>query len=158
MIDPVFGNISFTEASGWEGTYEYPFLGRDVTVRLAFWADDANEPINPSQREALRQFTEHRDALCARAETAIYADYLERLPGLRNQFGSSAEKLMPVIRGKYELDRLVTPTTLFVCEPLLTDDRVIGLLYDCAWEPQLGLAVKIVNEAIEEVGPQDIVL
>lgn len=64
---------------------------------------------------------------------------------------------MPIISGKQDLVRLVKPTTLFVPEPLLLDDRVIGLLYDCTWEPELALAVKIVNETVEEVGPQDIV-
>lgn len=158
MIDPVFGDITFSDDAGWQGTYAYPFLGREVTVRLAFWADAEDDPIDPIQREAMRRFNEHRDELCAQAEDAIYANYRERLPALREQFGASADQLMPIIGDKQELSRLVRPTTLFVPEPLLSDDRVIGLLYDCTWEPELGLAVKIVNEVIEEVGPQDIVL
>jgi hypothetical protein len=158
MIDPVFGNITFSDDAGWQGTYTYPFLGREVTVRLAFWADAEDEPIDPIQREAMWLFNERRDELCAQAEDAIYANYFERQPELREQFGSSVDELMPIISSKQELGRMVKPTTLFVPAPLLSDDRVIGLLYDCTWEPELGLAVKIVNETVEEVGPQDIVL
>jgi hypothetical protein len=158
VIDPVFGDIVFTEAGGWEGLYTYPFLGQEVTVRLAFWADSADEPINPIQREAMRLFNERRDELCPLAEDAIFAHYRQRLPELREQFGASADELMPIVSDKQGLRTMVTPTTLFISEPLLSDDRVIGLLYDCTWEPELGLAVKFVNETIEEVGPQDIVL
>lgn len=158
MIDPVLGDIAYAERVGWEGSYTYPFLGNDVTVRLTFWADAEDEPIDPIQREAMRLFNENRDALCAQAEDAIYAHYRERQPELREQFGSSADNLMPIINGKQGLSRTVTPTTLFIVEPLLSDDRVIGLLYNCTWAPELGLAVKIVNESIDEVGPQNIVL
>ncbi|WP_407665834.1 DUF6985 domain-containing protein [Mycolicibacterium aubagnense] len=35
---------------------------------------------------------------------------------------------------------------------------MIGLLFDCTWEPELGVAVKFVDETVAEVGPQDIVL
>ncbi|RIS58119.1 DUF6985 domain-containing protein [Mycobacteroides abscessus] len=157
MIDPIFGDISFTDAYGWEGSYTYPFLGDDATVRLGFWADEASDPVE-IQREALRLFTEHKDELCAQAENAIYAYYLEQQPELREQFGDSADRLMPILSGKQELGRVVKPQTLFIVEPLRSDDRVIGLLDNCTWDDSHGLAVKIVNEKIVEVGPQDIVL
>ncbi|WP_425557580.1 DUF6985 domain-containing protein [Herbaspirillum huttiense] len=35
---------------------------------------------------------------------------------------------------------------------------MVGVLFQCTWEPELGLAVKFVNEEVEEVGTQDIVL
>lgn len=157
MIDPVFGDISFTDAYGWEGSYTYPFLGRDVTVRLGFWADEESEPVD-IQREALRLFEQHKDLICAQADDAIYAYYLERQPELREQFGDSADRLMPILNGKQDLGRVVKPQTLFIVEPLLSDDRVIGLLDECTWDDSHGIAVKIVNEKVVKVGPQDIVL
>ncbi|SIE28333.1 Uncharacterised protein [Mycobacteroides abscessus subsp. abscessus] len=159
MNDPVLGEIAYTEPGGWEGSYTYPFLGREVTVRLALGGWDENDPVEPLQREAVRRFTEHKDELCAQADDAIYANYLERRPELREQFGDSADKLMPIINDKSGLAQLVRPTAFFVAYPLRgSEDRVIGLLSNCTWEPELGLAVKIVNEKIVEVGPQDIVL
>ena len=50
------------------------------------------------------------------------------------------------------------PTEIVVQQSFGAEERVIGLLFRCTWEPELGLAVKIVNEEIEEVGTQDIVL
>lgn len=157
MIDPLFGDITFTKRGGWQGTYTYPFLGHDVTVTLALGGDEG-EPIDDVQRDAMERFNIRKDELCAQAADALYAEYLERRPELREQFGTSADELMPIINGKQGLSDLVTPTELVVREPVVSNDRVIGLLYDCTWEPELGLAVKFVNETVEEVGPQDIVL
>ncbi|WP_078325177.1 DUF6985 domain-containing protein [Mycobacteroides salmoniphilum] len=157
MIHPVLGNITFTQGAGWEGTYTYPFFGQDVTVTLALGGWEESEPVEPQQIEAVAQFDLRKAELCAQAEDAIYAHYLERLPELREQFGDSADELMPIINGKQDIPRLVKPTDLFV-QLAFSDQRVIGLLYNCTWDVDLGLAVKFVNEAIEEVGPQDIVL
>ena len=157
MIDLVLGEIEYNSAVGWAGVYTYPFLGHDVTVPLELGGDEG-EPVDPIQREAVRLYTEQKDTLSEQADDAIFAYYNERLPELREQFGDSDEALMPVLADKSGLARLVTPTAFFVREPLLSDDRVVGLLSNCTWDPSHGLAVKIVNETVVEVGPQDIVL
>lgn len=157
MIDPVLGEIEYNSAVGWAGTYTYPFLGTEVTVPLELGGDEG-EPVDPIQRDAVQRFTEDKASLSAQADSAIFAYYNERLPELREQFGDSADNLMPVLNDKSGLARLVTPTAFFVREPVASDDRVIGLLSNCTWDPGHGLAVKIVNEKIVEVGPQDIVL
>ncbi|MGA5540610.1 DUF6985 domain-containing protein [Mycobacterium sp. NPDC051198] len=153
----MLGQIAYSERGGWEGTYSYRFLGREVTVCL-YLGWDEGVPVDDVQREALRRFTLGRDELCAQADDALYAYYLELLPDLRYQFGDSADELMPIVDNREALSQLVTPTGLLVREAFLTDDRVIGLLYDCTWDTSHGLAVKIVNETIVEVGLQDIVL
>ncbi len=159
MIDPVLGEIVYTEERGWEGSYTVPFLGREVTVPLIVAAWDEADAIETAQRDAVQLFTERKVELSRRADDALYAHYLERLPELREQFGGSADELMPIIGDKEDLARMITPTTLFVPNPFRgSTDRVIGPLYNCTWEPELGLTVKFVNEAIEEVGPQDIIL
>ncbi|ART70530.1 hypothetical protein BTO20_20070 [Mycobacterium dioxanotrophicus] len=157
MIDPILGEIVFSSSVGWAGVYSYPFLGKDVTVPMELGGDEG-EPVDPIQREAVRLYTEHKIDLSNQADDAIFAYYNERLPELRAQFGDSADTLMPVLADKSSLAQLVTPTAFFVREPVVSDDRVIGLLSNCTWDPSHGLAVKLVNEKIVEVGPQDIVL
>ncbi|MDM2082852.1 DUF6985 domain-containing protein [Mycobacteroides abscessus] len=159
MTDPVLGDVAFDEARGWEGVYTFPFLGCEVTVPLVLGGWEEDEPVEPLQREAVQAFNSHKDELCAQAEDAIYANYLEHRPELREQFGATADKLMPILGDKEGLAQLLTPTTFFVPIPQRNaDERVVGILFDCTWEPELGLAVKFVNEKVVEVGPQDIVL
>lgn len=156
--DPVFGNITFSSAAGWQGSYSYLFLGHEVTVPLEIDGDGEDEPIDPIQRDAFERFNFRKADLCRQADDSLYAHYVERLPELREQFGDSADELMPIIAHKEDLARMITPTAFYIREPRITDARVVGFLYNCTWEPELGLAVKFVNEAVEEVGPQDIIL
>lgn len=123
--DPVLGEIAYSEDGGWEGTYSYCFLGRDVTVCLHLGWDEG-VPFDDIQREAVRRFTLLKDTLCAQADDALYAYNRGLLPDLRYQFGDSADELMPIVESREALSQLVTPTALLVKEPLVTDDRVIG--------------------------------
>lgn len=81
------------------------------------------------------------------------------LDDLRDQFEEFADELMPIVDGRDELARLVTPTIFLVRKQLGSSvDRTIGLLYECTWAVDLGLAVKLVNEVVTDVGPQSNVL
>lgn len=159
MTGPVLGDIAYDDARGWVGTYTYAFFGREVTLPLVLGGWEEDVPVEPLQREAVQAFDSQKDELCAQAEDALFAEYLERRPGLHEQFGADAGELMPIISDKDGLTQLLTPTTFFVPLPGRNfDERVIGLLFACMWEPELGLAVKFVNEQVAEVGPQDVVL
>lgn len=89
----------------------------------------------------------------------MYEHYCEVLDDLRDQFEEFADELMPIVDGRDELARLVTPTIFLVRKQLGSSvDRTIGLLCECTWAVDLGLAVKLVNEVVTDVGPQSNVL
>ncbi|ART70529.1 hypothetical protein BTO20_20065 [Mycobacterium dioxanotrophicus] len=159
MTDTVLGAIAYSEPGGWEGTYTILFVGREVTVRMALGGWDEADRVEPVQRDAVEQFSARRAELCAQADDALYAEYLRRQPELREQFGDDADRLMPIIDGMEGLSDLVTPDFFQVPLPRRgSTDRVVALTYNCSWDVELGLAVKFVNEAVAEVGPQNIVL
>jgi hypothetical protein len=157
VSDSTFGNIHFSDDTGWIGSYVYTFLGSKVTVELNLGGDE-DEDISSIQRDAFVLFDGNSVELCRQAEEAIFKHYQSRCKDLREQFGDSADEYMPVIDNKIQLRPLVTPMALMVKESLTSTDRIIGLLFNCTWEPSLGLAVRFVNEVVREVGPQDIVL
>lgn len=159
MTDAVLGAIAYSEPGGWEGSYTFLFLGREVTVRMALGGWDEADPVAPVQRDAVEQFTLRKAELCEQADDALYAHYLERLPELREQFGDDADKLMPVVASKQGLSQLVTPDFFLAPYPRRgSTDRVVALMYNCTWDIELGIAIKFVNEQIVEIGPQNIVL
>ena len=69
-----------------------------------------------------------------------------------------ADKIAPIIENKEELGNLVEPTQLIVRRVRNNGIRRLGLLFDCTWNIEHGLAVKIEDEEVVEVGFQDIVL
>jgi hypothetical protein len=98
--------------------------------------------------------------MCNAAENAIFAYYRENLPDLRSRFGPQlADQWAPEITSSEDLSRLVTPSEVIIQEAFeKPPERIVGLLFDCTWEPSLGLAVKFVGERLNGVGTQDIVL
>lgn len=98
--------------------------------------------------------------MCKAAEDAIFTYYRENLPGLRARFGPEySDQSAPEIASADGLSCLVTPSEVVIQESFGAPiERIVGLLFDCSWEPGLGLAAKFVDERLCGVGTQDIVL
>lgn len=52
--------------------------------------------------------------------------------------------------------RFAIPKNLFI--PRVDEQRVVALMCDYRFDPEHGIAIVFVNEALAEIGPQDIVL
>lgn len=157
MRDALFGDIEYE--FGWIGQCAWPFLGVVARTRLIIPCDEGAE-ISAGQREAYAAFEQSKAEMCNAAENAIFAYYRKNLPDLRARFGSQfADQWAPEIASAEGLSRLVTPSEAIIQESIeQPPERVVGLLFDCTWEPSLGLAVKFVDEHLNGVGTQDIVL
>ncbi len=157
MIDALFGEIEYE--FGWVGQCTWPFFGTVATTRLIIPCEETDE-IEPVQREAFVAFERDKAAMCKIAEDALLTYYRENLPELRERFGSQfADQWAPEIAEAEDLSRLVRPAEVIIQQPFTEPpERVVGLLFDCSWDPSLGLAVKFVNDRLNAVGSQDIVL
>ena len=98
-------------------------------------------------------------SVLSEAEVAIFEHYQSICEENRFRFGKDfTDEWSPIITKQSEMVNLVQPKELFIQQTFGSDTRVVGLLLECSWEQSLGLAVMFVNEALQEVGPQDIVL
>jgi hypothetical protein len=157
LLDPLFGLLDYDY--GWNGRCSWTIYGREVVTTLHIPCDDG-DVIAPAQREAFAAFEARKDAMVAAAETAIFEHYLDVAPDYRLQFGPDhAARAAPEVNSPAGMATLVTPTETIVQRSFADPpERIIGLMFDCTWEPSLGLAVKFVDERLVETGPQDIVL
>ncbi len=157
MKDALLGEIEYE--FGWIGRCTLPFLGSIASTRLMIPCDEGCE-ISMVQREAYAAFKQQKVQMCEVAEDAIFAHYRKCLPDLRNRFGLQfADQWAPEVSNATDLSRLVRPTNVVIQQSFSEpSERVIGFLFDCTWEPTLGLAVKFVDERLSDVGTQDIVL
>jgi hypothetical protein len=154
--DSVFGDVEYEY--GWRRPYSYMIFGQCYSVSLIVFCHEG-EDIDAVQREAFARFEGTRDRLAPVAADAIYDYYNECSREIRERVGLGfADQVAPLIDGVHDLPTIVKPTGVLVQQPLVDNERIIGLLFDCSWEPELGLAVKFENEILVEVGPQDIVL
>jgi len=156
MIDKTFGEIDYEY--GWKGSYAYSIFGKDHAVTLVVPCDEGEE-IEPAQREAFVRFEQAKDSLTSAAARAILDHYQDIAEEVRERVGpAAAADVAPVITSVDELARIVSPTEFLVQQSFGSGERIIGLLFDCSWDPSLGLAVKFEDEQVVEVGNQDIVL
>ena len=156
MQDETFGNLEYDY--GWIGEYTYKIFGSVVSVKLVIPCDEGQE-IEHAQKEAFVRFDANKDNLVASAERVIFDYYLDVVEEYREKLGPEfADKMAPNIDKIDQLIPLIKATEIIIQQSFSSEDRIVGLLFTCSWEPELGLAVKFVNELIEEVGTQDIVL
>jgi hypothetical protein len=155
MKDFVLGELKYDY--GWSRPYNLEFFGESYPVRLVIPCDEDSD-IDSAQRDAFINFEKSIHRLLANAEEAVFGYYQTIRDEYREKLGEFADEKAPIVAEKQEMKKIITPAEVILQESFGSDERIVGLLFDCSWDPALGVAVKIVNEVIGEVGPQDIVL
>lgn len=156
MKDSVLGELSYDY--GWSRPYSLEFLGKSYPVRLFIPCDEGSD-IEIAQRNAFENFEKNIHKLLEDAEEAVFHYYKTICDEYRERLGVEyADEKAPVVASKREMKGVLTPKEVILQESFGSGSRIVGLLFDCTWDPALGLAVKIIDEVVDEVGPQDIVL
>lgn len=152
----LFGEISYDLY--WSGQQKIKMFEKEKVIILSIDGNEEGE-FHDVQKEAYTNFVENMDDILTKVEEAIFDYYQEVHMDYREMVGENeADKVAPIIENKEELSQLVEPTQLIIRRVRKNGVRRIGLLFNCTWEIEHGLAVKIENEGIVEVGFQDIVL
>ncbi|MFF2484344.1 DUF6985 domain-containing protein [Paenibacillus sp. NPDC058071] len=143
---------------GWKRDVNIILFGYEETVILNIDAED-DAKFEDAQVSAYQAFFNDKDRLLNLAEDAILNYYLEVYEDYRQQLGEKfADKMAPIISTKDEISKIVEPKQLIFPMVFDEDVRQVGLLLECMWEPEHGLAVKFEDEEVVEVGFQDIIL
>lgn len=156
MTDPVFGRLMFD--GFWSKPYVISLFEAEVElgVRIQCGRD---EEIESSQRMAFEQFEANKERIIGEAENAILDYYRETAPIYREMFGETdSGRRVPPVEVVVDLRDVLTPLYLWFPWNFTENELNVGIVFDCTWDPGHGLAVKIVNGEVAEVGSQDIVL
>lgn len=155
--DKLFGELTYDY--GWNGKTDITILNKRIFIDL-FINCELNEMISPNQRVAFIEFRENSLEIIKDAEEAILKYYRDVFKDYQAQLDDLEliKEKAPDISTIEELYKLVSPTTLLIDYDFNDNTNRVGILYDCTWEPEHGLAVKIENGSVVKVGFQDIVL
>lgn len=151
----VFGALEFDYL--WEGNKIVDFYKRKKNVIIAVDGEE-NANFEQSQIDSYIKFFENQKQYLLEAEEKIFEYYQKICLEYRNMLGELADKFVPIVSRKEDMQGLVELEQITFPEPYGEEERVVGLLLNCSWEPEHGLGVKFLNEKIVEVGFQDIVL
>ncbi|MFZ5986974.1 MAG: DUF6985 domain-containing protein [Bacillota bacterium] len=149
--DEVFGTLEYKV--NWERPYEINVFGRKEDVILSIEGEE-DEELEDGQRKSFLEFIKNLDAIIFDAEYKLYEYYINNyLEFSEEVWGRKA----PYIKSKEELGNFVKPYMIRFPYTFGRDIKVFGILFDCPWDDEAGVAVKFVNDKIE-VGKDDILI
>jgi hypothetical protein len=155
--DPVFGHLTRSVVDLYERDYSLKLFGKKHVVKLQVNVCP-EDGLEKKQIRAFQLFEQQLARMLAEAEKKMLAYYQSVCADYRNDLGITAarDKRVPLIKTVAELAHLVKPEAILFRFGRLRP--TFGLLCQCTWEIEHGLAVKFVNGKVAEVGFQDIVL
>lgn len=155
--DEVFGVLTHSAGELWKRPLELSFFGGSWTVALMVDIDP-REGVEQHQIAAYRTFTENTDAVVSAAEKAIFGYYQSICKEARSRYGitNPSDEKVPIVKSIRDMFPLVEPEG--VTFPYARQRPIFGILCQCTWEEERGLAVKFEDGKLVDVGFQDIVL
>ena len=156
MNHDVFGELYYNNS--WYKEIELNLFGNIQKLDLIIEGEEDAE-FEEEQLEAYKKFMKEKEKLVRSCEEEVYNYYQKVNVDYRERLGEQfKDKLAPVINTQDEINKLVYPKQILF--PMVFGDmiREFGLLCECTWEEEHGLAVKYQNEEVVEVGYQDIII
>ncbi len=143
---------------GWCKEIELNLFGKLQKMQLIIEGEE-DAQFEISQIEAYKKFIQDKNELLKKCEEDTYRYYQEVNSDYRDRFGADfKEKLAPIVKTQNELNDLIEPKQLLFPLVFGKDIREFGILCECTWEVEHGLAIKYQNEKIVEIGYQDIII
>ncbi len=141
--DRVFGEMTYKHR--WYKQQSVTMFGKSWNIKVVAKAYSGKR-ITEEQRRAYRIFSEKEEEVLKRVGEKLKFYVNDSLEG--GLIGGDEIKRVEQV---CELEQIITPTSL-----LFKQDGTAILLFDCVWDVENGVAVKLFPEMI--VGPQDIFL
>ena len=136
--DPVFGEMEVKH--GWHKNMDIGFWGKTVNLRIKA-TQYSNTEIIDIQRKNYQFVIDNMLKISEMTKKAI-VDYINK----------NSEEIESVLSDKFSYD---PEKNVFLNTIIFFADGTYGLLFDCTWDVEHGLVVKLPEY---EVGPQDILL
>lgn len=157
MKDKVFGVLNYDDS--WVRDLSINFFSKEQKVELIVEGYE-DEEISDYQRNSFNLFSSKTIEFVTTVEKAIFDHYVEVCSEYREKFGvERADDWAPVVFEICDMKRLVSLKEIYFPENMDDESNsMFGFLLSCSWEPELGLAVKILDGIVDEIGPQDIIL
>ena len=151
MKDSVFGELIFKY--GWRKKEILSLFNLEKEVILVVSGSEEDK-ILETQRQAFLDLK--KEQLKKDIEKAIYEYYLSICEEYREMWEDEADEHAPLIKNISEMGKLINPIEIVVQR--VNGIREVGIVFECSWDIDSGVGVRIENEKIIEVGEQYVAL
>lgn len=151
--DEVFGMITFDYT--WSRMLEMTFMGERAEIVLLISGDEDGD-FEEGQYKAYNMLMDKWEVICPVLADKVLEYYTDR----RCELGYDEEcnESFPEIADADELLRHITLTGIKIPHQTERSGRSVGISFDCTWDNENGLGIKLCDEEAIKVGYQDVAL
>lgn len=155
MKDELFGELSYDYL--WEGKTKIKLYETEYNLSLNIDGEEDDE-IRQIQKESFIYYKKNENDIAKQIEEGIYNYYKSIYKYIRERSDVNILEKAPDVISYLDMKKLIKPITF--CIPYLDDDenREIDILFECTWDFDLGMGVRIINEKVTKIGVQNDVL
>ena len=151
--DPVFGELEYNY--GWSRDTTIDFCGKQAEIALMVKGQEDGK-FDEEQYTAYNSLMQNWEQIHQRFLQPILDYYQEK----RHELGYDIEfnEDYPLIETNDQLLEKITLVGIVVPYAGSFEGRDIGITFDCTWDMENGLGLRLVNEKVTEVGYQDVTI
>ena len=151
--DKVFGELDYQYK--WVGYRTIKFLGKDTEVALLVGGTEDGE-FDEGQYVAYNSLMDNWGEIQHNILQPILDYYKQKRLDLGYDVALNED--YPLIETADQLIGHITLVGISVPYDFLREGRDIGVSFDCSWEGENGLGVRLLNEKVDEIGYQDVAI
>lgn len=151
--DPVFGELEYEY--GWSRDTIIRFFEKESEISLMIDGEEDGE-FDERQYMAYQTFMQNWEDLQPSLLQAILDYYkLERKQlGYDNELNEN----YPLIKTPDQILEMITLDGIVVPYADIFEGRDIGITFNCTWDTENGLGIRLINEKVTKVGYQDVAI
>ncbi|ATI52548.1 MULTISPECIES: DUF2004 domain-containing protein [Bacillus] len=151
--DAVFGELEYDFV--WSKDTSINFLGNEVEIALIVKGDEDGK-FDEEQYVAYTSLMQNWEQL----QQSFLQSILDYYKQERQELGYDIEvnEKYPLVETTNEILEMISLDGIVVPYAGIFDGRDIGITFNCTWDTENGLGIRLLNEKVTEVGYQDVAI
>ncbi|MGP0576986.1 DUF6985 domain-containing protein [Paenibacillus peoriae] len=151
--DPIFGELEYNYS--WAKDTTIHFFGKETEIALMIDGEEDGE-FDEAQYTAYQSLMQNWEQL----QQSFLQPILDYYQQKRHELGYDTElnENYPLVETTDQLLEMITLDGIIVPYAGIYEGRDIGILFDCTWDIENGLGIRLLNEKVTEVGYQDVAI
>ncbi|OKP88796.1 cytoplasmic protein [Paenibacillus sp. P3E] len=151
--DPIFGDLEYNYS--WSKDTTILFFGRETDITLMIDGEEDGE-FDEEQYVAYQALMKSWEQLHESILEPILNYYRQK----RHELGYdiAQNENYPLVETSDQILEMIALDGIVVPYGDIREGRDIGILFNCTWDQENGLGLRLLNEEVVDVGYQDIVI
>lgn len=151
--DPIFGELEYEY--GWAKDTTIHFFGKEKEISLMVDGEEDGK-FDEEQYMAYQALMQKWEDLQLSLLQSILDYYKQKLHELGYDIGLNEN--YPLVETTNQILEMITLDGIVVPYADIFEGRDIGITFNCTWDIENGLGLRLLNEKIIEVGYQDVAI